>query len=162
GGQAPSDALSRHGPHPAAGSQVGRSASDLEAAAGHAGRARDLQQPAHDSLAHGRHRGLVLARALKGPTSRPLFPPRPHPPGRTAVFGQIAQKHPQLTLIIDHMGVNMAMANDGKLEDAIAETVTLAKYPNVSIKLSASPGISREPYPFRDVTVYLKRVFDAY
>ena len=83
-------------------------------------------------------------------------------PGRTAVFGQIAQKHPQLTLIIDHMGVNMAMANDGKLEDAIAETVTLAKYPNVSIKLSASPGISREPYPFRDVTVYLKRVFDAY
>src|SRR6516225_6230985 len=81
---------------------------------------------------------------------------------RTAVFGQIAQKHPQLTLIIDHMGVNMAMANDGKLEDAIAETVTLAKYPNVSIKLSASPGISREPYPFRDVTVYLKRVFDAY
>jgi len=83
-------------------------------------------------------------------------------PGRTAVFGQIAQKHPQLTLIIDHMGVNMAMANDGKLEDAIAETVTLAKYPNVSVKLSASPGISREPYPFRDVTVYLKRVFDAY
>src|SRR5512132_366074 len=27
-------------------------------------------------------------------------------PGRTAVFGQIAQQHPQLTLIIDHMGVN--------------------------------------------------------
>src|SRR2546430_2528529 len=83
-------------------------------------------------------------------------------PGRTAVFGQIAQQHPQLTLIIDHMGVNMAMANDGKLEEAIAETVTLAKYPNVSVKLSASPGISREPYPFRDVTVHVQRVFDAY
>ena len=83
-------------------------------------------------------------------------------PGRTAAFGQIAQKHPQLTLIIDHMGVNMAMADDGRLEGAIGETVALAKYTNVSVKLSASPGISREPYPFRDVTVHLKRVFDAY
>src|SRR5215475_8060630 len=83
-------------------------------------------------------------------------------PGRIAAFGQIAQKHPQLTLIIDHMGVNMAMADDGRLEGAIAETVALAKYPNVSVKLSASPGISREPYPFRDVTVHVKRVFDAY
>jgi len=35
-------------------------------------------------------------------------------------------------------------------------------YPNVSVKVSASPGISREPYPFRDVAVHLKRVFDAY
>jgi predicted TIM-barrel fold metal-dependent hydrolase len=40
--------------------------------------------------------------------------------------------------------------------------VALAKYPNVSVKLSASPGISREPYPFRDVTVHVQRVFDAY
>ena len=28
--------------------------------------------------------------------------------------------------------------------------------------MSASPGLSREPYPFRDVTAHLKRVFDAY
>jgi len=83
-------------------------------------------------------------------------------PGRTAAFGKIAERHPQLTLIIDHMGVNMAMADDGRLEQAIGETVALAKYPNVSVKLSASPGISREPYPFRDVTVHVQRVFDAY
>src|SRR5260221_1155047 len=83
-------------------------------------------------------------------------------PGRTAVFGKIAERHPQLTLIIDHLGVNMAMANEGKLDEAIGETVALAKYPNISVKLSASPGISREPYPFRDVTVHVQRVFDAY
>jgi predicted TIM-barrel fold metal-dependent hydrolase len=65
-------------------------------------------------------------------------------------------------LIIDHLGVNMAMANEGKLDEAIGDTVALAKYPNVSVKLSASPGISREPYPFRDVTVHVQRVFDAY
>ena len=48
------------------------------------------------------------------------------------------------------------------VEDAIGQAVALAKYPNVSVKLSASPGISREPYPFRDVAGHLKRVFDAY
>jgi hypothetical protein len=32
----------------------------------------------------------------------------------------------------------------------------------VSIKASASPGVSVEPYPFRDVTVHLRRVFDAF
>lgn len=41
------------------------------------------------------------------------------------------------------------------------ETVALAKYPKVSVKLSASSGLSREPYPFRDVAVHIKRVFDA-
>jgi hypothetical protein len=30
------------------------------------------------------------------------------------------------------------------------------------VKVSASPGLSREPYPFRDVAVHIKRAFDAY
>ena len=75
-------------------------------------------------------------------------------PGRTSLFGPIAEQHPQLTLIIDHMGVTAAMVKDNKLEEAIGQTVALAKYPNVSVKVSASPGISREPYPFRDVAVH--------
>jgi predicted TIM-barrel fold metal-dependent hydrolase len=41
------------------------------------------------------------------------------------------------------------------------ETVALAKYQKVSVKLSALPGLSREPFPFRDVAVHIKRVFDA-
>ena len=45
---------------------------------------------------------------------------------------------------------------------AIDQAVALAKYPNVSIKLSGALGNSLEPYPFRDMTVYLQRVFDAY
>src|SRR5262249_49031574 len=145
GGQALSRALPRDGPHPAAGSQVGGSVAEMEAAAGDAGRARDLQQPAYDPLAHGRHRRLVLAGAATAVWFWPAaekagLPVMCFAPGRTAAFGQIAQKHPQLTLIIDHMGVNMAMADDGRLEGAIGETVALAKYPNVSVKLSASPG----------------------
>ena len=40
--------------------------------------------------------------------------------------------------------------------------VALAKYPNVSVKLSSAPTYSSEPYPLRDMTEHLKRVFDAF
>ena len=49
-----------------------------------------------------------------------------------------------------------------KLGDAIDQTVSLAKYPNVSVKLSAAPNNSTEAYPFRDFTPHIRRVFDAY
>ena len=38
----------------------------------------------------------------------------------------------------------------------------LAKYPNVSVKLSGAVGNSLESYPFRDMAVHLQRLFDAY
>ena len=83
-------------------------------------------------------------------------------PGRTSLLGPVAEKHPGLTLILDHMGATASMVKDNTLDEAIAQTVALAKHPNVSVKVSASPALSREPYPFRDVAVHIKRVFDAY
>jgi predicted TIM-barrel fold metal-dependent hydrolase len=83
-------------------------------------------------------------------------------PGRTSAFGPVAERHPQLPLILDHMGTAAAMVRDNTITEAIGQTVALAKYPNVSVKVSASPGLSREPYPYRDVAVHIKRVFDAY
>jgi hypothetical protein len=53
-------------------------------------------------------------------------------------------------------------AGGSLMRSRIAATVALAKYPNVSVKVSASPGLSRQPYPFRDVAEHIKRVFDAY
>jgi hypothetical protein len=53
------------------------------------------------------------------------------------------------------MGLTAAMLKDNKVEEAVGQAVALAKYPNMSVKMSASPGISREPYPFRDVAGHL-------
>jgi L-fuconolactonase len=39
---------------------------------------------------------------------------------------------------------------------------SLAKYQNISVKLSASPNNSTEAYPFRDFTPHIRRLFDAY
>lgn len=82
--------------------------------------------------------------------------------GRVNTFEPIAKRHPGLPLIIDHMGVNTAVAKAGKTEEAIGHAVALAKYPNVSIKMSNLPNASLEPYPFKDLYPHLKRVFDAY
>jgi predicted TIM-barrel fold metal-dependent hydrolase len=83
-------------------------------------------------------------------------------PGRSAELARVAERHPQLTLIVDHMGVVGDVVKAGKLGDAIDQTVSLAKYPNVSVKLSAAPNNSTEAYPFRDFTLHIRRVFDAY
>lgn len=82
--------------------------------------------------------------------------------GQTPLFGQIAERHPQLTLIIDHMGVSSETVSKKMIPAAIDQSVGLAKYPNVSVKLLSSPLFSTEPYPFRDVTPHIRRLFDAY
>ena len=85
--------------------------------------------------------------------------------GAVARFARIAERHPQLTLIIDHMGLNSSSRGNRVTESpaaAVDQAVALAKYPNVSVKFSGAVGNSLEPYPFRDMTEYLKRLFDAY
>jgi predicted TIM-barrel fold metal-dependent hydrolase len=82
--------------------------------------------------------------------------------GQTHQFARIAERQPQLVLIVDHMGVSSEAMRNKALPAAIDQSVALAKYPNVSVKLSAAPAFSSEPYPFRDVTPHIRRLFDAY
>ena len=82
--------------------------------------------------------------------------------GNTAEFSRIAERHPQLHLIIDHMGLTTEIAKSKTIPAAITQSVALAKHPNVSVKLSSAPSYSSEPYPYRDMTVHIRRLFDAY
>jgi predicted TIM-barrel fold metal-dependent hydrolase len=82
--------------------------------------------------------------------------------GQTPLFARIAERHPQLILIIDHMGVSSEAVKNKTLPVAIDQSAALAKYPNVSVKLSSTPLFSSAPYPFRDVTPHIRRLFDAY
>lgn len=83
---------------------------------------------------------------------------------RGPVFARIAERHPGLQLIVDHMGLSLSVpaVREGKFAGSIAHTLMLAKYPNVSVKLSAAPNYSREPYPFRDMTPHIRSLFDAF
>jgi predicted TIM-barrel fold metal-dependent hydrolase len=77
-------------------------------------------------------------------------------------FASVAERHPGLTMIIDHMSLNQEIAKEGKIKESIDTVVALAKYPNVSVKISSAPTYSFDPYPWRDMTEHLKRCFDAY
>lgn len=82
--------------------------------------------------------------------------------GTLPLFGAIAERHPKLTLIIDHMGISSQVVKEQKIPEAVAAAAALAKYPNVSVKVSAAPAYSSEPYPFRDMTGHIRRLFDVY
>ncbi len=79
-----------------------------------------------------------------------------------ANFARVAERHPRLTMIADHLGTTGEVAKSGKLAEAVAETAALAKYPNVSVKLSTTPFYSAEAYPFADMTPHIRRLFDAF
>ena len=81
--------------------------------------------------------------------------------GRLPAVDSIAERHPGLKLVIDHLGIR----SGAKGEEAFAglpQLCTLARRPNVAVKASALPCHSIEPYPFRDVHAHIRRVYDAF
>src|SRR5262249_10359846 len=48
--------------------------------------------------------------------------------GKTFEFARIAERHPRLELIIDHMGLTTEIAKDRTIPAAVAASVALAKY----------------------------------
>jgi amidohydrolase family protein len=54
-------------------------------------------------------------------------------------LGQIAQRHPKLRLLIDHMAV-VPNAKDAAAFATLPELIALAKYPNVAVKASGAPA----------------------
>lgn len=79
-------------------------------------------------------------------------------------MARIAERHPGLNLICDHMGLSVSVPEvaSGKFDGPISHTLMLAKYPNVSVKLSSAPTYSQEAYPFRDINVQIKKLFEAF
>lgn len=83
------------------------------------------------------------------------------PDGKEKILA-VARRHPGLTLVIDHMGLSMDVAREGRLAEAIAGTVRFADCPNVCVKLSSAPNYSGEAYPFRDMAPHIKSVVEAF
>lgn len=78
-----------------------------------------------------------------------------------ARLGPIAERHPDLALIVDHLSTQRG--------DAVAEAfaayddlVALSRYPRVFVKVGNAPNRSRELYPFEDVQPYLRGIHSAF
>ena len=80
------------------------------------------------------------------------------------IVGQVAERHPGLRLIVDHLG---GAGGTGHSKDAAAfahlpELLALARYSNVAVKATGAPGYSSEAYPYSNIHPYLHRIYDAF
>jgi predicted TIM-barrel fold metal-dependent hydrolase len=82
-------------------------------------------------------------------------------PGLAAKAHPIAARHPGLPIIIDHMAC-LLQAKGAEAFTAIDDLVALAAHANVYVKTSSAPCFSNDPYPFRDIYPYLRRIYDAF
>lgn len=77
------------------------------------------------------------------------------------LIGPIAEKHPGLRLMIDHLGRRRHTQDEAAFAN-IGELLALAKHPNVAVKATGAPSYSSEPYPYRNIHRYLRQIFDAF
>ncbi len=82
-------------------------------------------------------------------------------PGDIASFERIAQGHPGLTLIVDHMAIPRGGKGDAAFSH-IDGLCGLARFPNVGVKLTSVPSYANDPYPHRGLHKYLHRLYDAF
>ena len=82
-------------------------------------------------------------------------------PNTVPKLGEIAERHPGLRMIVDHMGLSSTLRGKS-LEPAVANVIKLARLKNVAVKVSALPCYVDEPYPFPTLHPVVRRVVDAF
>ncbi|HUO23885.1 MAG TPA: amidohydrolase family protein [Caulobacteraceae bacterium] len=82
-------------------------------------------------------------------------------PGRLDRVAGIAERHPRLKLIVDHLGVPRG-ASGPRAFDHLPELIALSRFANVSVKAVAVCDYAQDVYPFPSVEAPLRRVFDAF
>ncbi|MCV2488868.1 amidohydrolase [Geodermatophilus sp. YIM 151500] len=81
--------------------------------------------------------------------------------GQLDALGELARRRPGLRLAVDHLGLT-GERTDAAAAPEIATLAGLATLPNVSVKLTAAPCYSTEPYPYPALHPLLRQLYDAY
>ena len=112
---------------------------------------REATQRAQGTKLHGvakvREQGEILLALLAGDWLPKL--------------GDIAARHPGLKLTAAHMGALRGAKGDPAFPK-MKELTSLAKYPNVSLKLTGGPFYADDPYPFKSLHKHYRAMYDAF
>jgi L-fuconolactonase len=81
--------------------------------------------------------------------------------GQLDALGDLARARPGLRLAVDHLGLT-GQATDAAIGPEIAQLVALAELDNVSVKATAAPCYSTEPYPYPALHPFLRQLYDAF
>jgi L-fuconolactonase len=84
--------------------------------------------------------------------------------GHAEVLASVARAHPDLTMIVDHLGVSQSPVSPPRPDpwDRLPGLLSLAQFANVHVKFSGAPVLSREPYPHHDVWPFLHQIVNAF
>src|SRR5579884_1626179 len=82
-------------------------------------------------------------------------------PGIVHRAAPIAQRHPRLRLIVDHLGVPLQLRG-AEAFAGLDTLLALAACPRLYVKVSSAPNFSNEAYAYRDLDGYLRRLYDAF
>ena len=77
--------------------------------------------------------------------------------GRMKDIAALAEKFPDLTVVIDHMADCAA-----DRPDELKKLQALARYPRVFVKVSHTWSVSKQPYPYADAQAQVKRLYDTF
>lgn len=77
------------------------------------------------------------------------------------VVGQVAERYPGLSLIIDHFGMPPRAKDEAAFANLPA-LLALAKWKNIAVKVTGAAGMSSAPYPFRNIHAPLHAIYDAF
>jgi predicted TIM-barrel fold metal-dependent hydrolase len=82
-------------------------------------------------------------------------------PGLLKEIAALAERHPGLAIILDHMARQSALRDEACFAD-LDELLALARFPNIAVKASALPCYTDDAYPFPRLMPYLERTFAAF
>ena len=82
-------------------------------------------------------------------------------PGLLPELGRLAERHPGLRLVVDHLALVRNAKDEAAFGD-LPQLLALARYPNIAAKASALPRASSEAYPYPRLHPYLRQVFEAF
>ena len=83
---------------------------------------------------------------------------------RLPQVGALAERHPEVQLVVDHLGLNQPFEPPPPPEPFadLPQLLDLAPLPNVAVKVSGACTLSHRPFPFDDLWEPLGRIFDAF
>lgn len=116
-----------------------------------------LPAPGAERITDAACRAILAASEAGGV---PFFAHLTHHPGRVADLLEIADAFPDLTIVVDHLGLHSL--EEPSREADLATLDRLAGRGNVAVKWSGAAALSNTGYPFADLWPSLERLLTAF
>ena len=84
--------------------------------------------------------------------------------GKVPIFRELARRHPNTQLVVDHVGLAQPFQPPAPAEPwaDIDNVLSLAQFDHVAIKISGACTLAHEPFPYPDIWEPLGKLFEAF